>query len=90
MVGVASHVPGGVGVFETMMLLAFKDHIPLAGLTAALIGYRFIYYVAPLLCAKPELRGAVPAEFPGYLDVILTRPQRWTMSGSPAAQSSPR
>ncbi|MGE0384068.1 MAG: bifunctional lysylphosphatidylglycerol flippase/synthetase MprF [Gammaproteobacteria bacterium] len=49
--GVISHVPGGVGVFETIMLLAFRDHMTVQGLGAALVGYRFVYYLLPLLAA---------------------------------------
>ena len=49
--GVLSHVPGGIGVFESIMLLAFKDEIAVDGLTAALVAYRLVYYLGPLLGA---------------------------------------
>src|SRR5690349_14507786 len=49
--GVLSHVPGGLGVFETVMLLALRDHVPAEALAAALVLYRLIYYVLPLLLA---------------------------------------
>ncbi len=49
--GVLSHVPGGLGVFEAVMLLALRDHVPAEALAAALILYRLIYYVLPLLLA---------------------------------------
>jgi phosphatidylglycerol lysyltransferase len=45
-----THVPGGVGVFEAVMLVA----LPNTGrpeLVAALLAYRLIYYVGPLLVA---------------------------------------
>ncbi|MBH1991563.1 MAG: bifunctional lysylphosphatidylglycerol flippase/synthetase MprF [Sphingomonadaceae bacterium] len=45
-----THVPGGIGVFEAVMLAA----LPGTGrpeLVAALLAYRLIYYVAPLLIA---------------------------------------
>ncbi len=47
--GVLSHVPGGVGVFEAIMLAALSPHVGLAPLTAALLLYRLIYVVLPLL-----------------------------------------
>lgn len=49
--GVLSHVPGGLGVFEAVMLLALRDHVPAEALAAALVLYRLIYYVLPLLLA---------------------------------------
>ncbi|MDG9930692.1 MULTISPECIES: bifunctional lysylphosphatidylglycerol flippase/synthetase MprF [unclassified Pseudomonas] len=49
--GVLSHVPGGVGVFEAVMLAAFSGQIEAAPLAAALLLYRLIYVVLPLLVA---------------------------------------
>jgi phosphatidylglycerol lysyltransferase len=49
--GVLSHVPGGVGVFEAILLAAFADQIGAAPLAAALLLYRIIYVVLPLLVA---------------------------------------
>ena len=49
--GVLSHVPGGLGVFEAVMLVALREHVPAETLAAALILYRLIYYVLPLLLA---------------------------------------
>jgi phosphatidylglycerol lysyltransferase len=45
-----THVPGGIGIFEAVMLAA----LPTTGrpqLIAALLVYRLIYYIAPLLIA---------------------------------------
>lgn len=49
--GVLSHVPGGLGVFEAIMLLALHDKMHAQDLAAALVLYRLIYYVLPLLLA---------------------------------------
>ena len=49
--GVLSHVPGGVGVFEAVLLAAFASEIGAAPLAAALLLYRLIYIVLPLLLA---------------------------------------
>jgi phosphatidylglycerol lysyltransferase len=49
--GVLSHVPGGLGVFEAIMLVALRDHVPPDALAAALVLYRLIYYVLPLVLA---------------------------------------
>lgn len=48
--GLASNVPAGLGVFETVMLLALPD-VPREGLLAAMLAYRGIYYLVPLALA---------------------------------------
>jgi phosphatidylglycerol lysyltransferase len=49
-VGIASHVPAGLGVFETVLLLALPG-VPRDGLLAAVLAYRAIYYLVPLVLA---------------------------------------
>lgn len=49
--GVLSHVPGGVGVFEAILLAAFTNELGAAPLAAALLLYRLIYVVLPFLVA---------------------------------------
>lgn len=49
--GVISNVPGGLGVFETVMLLLLSPPISSAELFGALIAYRGIYYFLPLAIA---------------------------------------
>ncbi len=53
----ATQVPGGVGVFETAVLLLVGPAAPLAGAAAALIAFRVIYCVVPLLVAAPMIAG---------------------------------
>lgn len=48
--GIVSQVPGGLGVFETIVLLALP-HVPAPQLLGSLVAYRGIYYFAPLLVA---------------------------------------
>ncbi len=47
--GVFSQVPGGIGVFETVFLLALPPDVDKATVFGALLAYRIIYYVLPLL-----------------------------------------
>jgi phosphatidylglycerol lysyltransferase len=54
--GVASQVPGGLGVFEAIVLLAIP-HMPTPQLLGTLIAYRAIYYVLPLVLASAALLG---------------------------------
>jgi lysylphosphatidylglycerol synthetase-like protein (DUF2156 family) len=51
----ATQVPGGVGVFETAVLLLVGPAAPLAGAAAALIAFRVIYCIVPLLVAAPMI-----------------------------------
>ena len=46
--GIISHVPGGIGVFETVMLLALPN-VPPDALLGSLLAYRAIYYLVPIL-----------------------------------------
>ncbi|WP_368484398.1 bifunctional lysylphosphatidylglycerol flippase/synthetase MprF [Pseudooceanicola sp. HF7] len=59
--GVASHVPGGVGVFESVVIAGLPPSVPAGQAAAALLLFRLIYYVLPfilalLLMALAELR----------------------------------
>ncbi|MDR1337708.1 MAG: lysylphosphatidylglycerol synthase domain-containing protein [Rickettsiales bacterium] len=49
--GVFSQVPGGIGVFESIFLLALPDDVSKASIFGALLAYRIIYYVLPLMGA---------------------------------------
>jgi phosphatidylglycerol lysyltransferase len=50
LVGVVSHVPGGVGVFESIMLLGLRDEDG-AAVLGGIIAYRAIYFLLPLVVA---------------------------------------
>ncbi|MBB3996105.1 phosphatidylglycerol lysyltransferase [Sulfitobacter undariae] len=49
--GVASHVPGGVGVFETIIIAALPASVPIDQAAAGLLLYRLIYYLMPFALA---------------------------------------
>ncbi|HEY0275564.1 MAG TPA: bifunctional lysylphosphatidylglycerol flippase/synthetase MprF [Paenirhodobacter sp.] len=51
MVGVMSHVPGGVGVFETVVMAAMPPGVPAGEVAAALLMFRIIYYLLPFAIA---------------------------------------
>ena len=55
LLGLASHVPGGMGVFEGLMVLLLKPFMPSAELLPALIAYRAVYYLLPLAIAAVGL-----------------------------------
>ena len=53
--GVISHVPGGLGVFEAVVVFALGRHVPPSLVAAALLAYRGIYFLLPLLLAAAIL-----------------------------------
>lgn len=54
-VGLLSHVPGGLGVFESLVLLLLQNRLPAADLLGMLLAYRLIYYLLPLTLAAVAL-----------------------------------
>jgi phosphatidylglycerol lysyltransferase len=70
--GIVSHVPGGVGVFEAVVLLTLPG-VPADALLGSLLAYRAVYYLVPLVFATllfgtKELAAQRPA---------LARAQQW-------------
>ncbi|MBL8272122.1 MAG: bifunctional lysylphosphatidylglycerol flippase/synthetase MprF [Steroidobacter sp.] len=64
--GILSHVPGGLGVFEAVILLACGDRAPVEHVVSALVLYRVVYYLLPLvvaaiLLAAYEVRSGIAA-----------------------------
>lgn len=49
--GVLSHVPGGLGVFETVIVAGLGKAVDLESVLGALILYRLVYFVLPLAAA---------------------------------------
>jgi len=47
--GLVSHVPGGLGVFETVLLFLLGRYLTPAEILGALLAYRVIYYVLPFV-----------------------------------------
>jgi len=71
--GVASNVPAGLGVFETVMLLFLGTSVNPAAAIGALAVYRLVFYVAPL---------AVAALLFGTIELGLHRRRRAARTGS--------
>lgn len=55
--GLVSHVPGGLGVFEAVILLACGGRAPPEQIIGALVLYRIVYYLLPLIAAAMLLAG---------------------------------
>jgi phosphatidylglycerol lysyltransferase len=54
-VGLISHVPGGLGVFEAMVLFALTPELPATKVLGSLLAFRAIYYLMPLALATGGL-----------------------------------
>src|SRR5205085_9977500 len=46
-----SHVPGGLGVFETIVLVGLSNEVPGNQILAALLVFRVMYFLVPLVTA---------------------------------------
>jgi len=53
--GLISQVPGGLGVFETVIMLSAGRFIPAPAVLGSLFAYRVIYYLLPLITASALL-----------------------------------
>ncbi|GLI34680.1 bifunctional lysylphosphatidylglycerol flippase/synthetase MprF [Desulforhabdus amnigena] len=49
--GLVSQVPGGLGVFESVMVIGLAPALPAYSVLASLLAYRMIYYLIPLAVA---------------------------------------
>ncbi len=65
--GAISHLPGGAGVFELVVLWAFRGAAQSDGVAAALIAYRGIYFALPLILSS--------ALFASFELVVAARPR---------------
>jgi len=56
--GLVSQVPGGIGVFESVMVTALSPAVPAATTLGLLVVYRIVYYLLPFLFAALLLAGS--------------------------------
>ncbi|MNN89516.1 Inner membrane protein YbhN [compost metagenome] len=49
--GVITHIPAGLGVLETVFLALLHGQLSQGSLVAALLGYRTLYFLLPLIVA---------------------------------------
>jgi phosphatidylglycerol lysyltransferase len=47
--GLVSHVPGGLGVFEAVLVMTLGAQVPAAALLASLLVFRVVYYLIPFV-----------------------------------------
>ena len=82
-VGIISHVPGGIGVFESIVVMILSPKIPASQLLGSLIAYRAIYYLLPLLTASVLFAGNEFVANRKSLDKIARTFGKWVPSMAP-------
>ncbi len=75
--GLVSHVPGGLGVFESVVLVSVPHGNSGAALVAALLAFRLIYYLLPLAAATVLLAGYEVAAQRARWQPLLRVAGRW-------------
>ncbi|MDK1376313.1 bifunctional lysylphosphatidylglycerol flippase/synthetase MprF [Sinorhizobium sp. 6-70] len=65
-IGVLSHVPAGLGVFEAVMIATLGRTADVDTILGALVLYRLIYHVLPLLIAIVVIIGVEVRQFAGH------------------------
>ena len=82
--GIVSHVPGGLGVFEAVVVLLLKPYVPTAPLLGALVVYRAVYYFVPFGLAVLVLVGREVRDGQSLLGATSRRAARTTGRWLPA------
>lgn len=79
--GLAANLPGGIGVFDTAILLGLSPYLEPAPIVGAIVVFRLYYYVIPLFLAgtlfagnEILLRGGALLRFAGGLQAL----ERWS------------
>jgi len=65
LVGIASQVPGGLGVFDSIILAALTREVPASMVLGTLVVYRIVYYLLPFAVAAVLLLGHELAQHRG-------------------------
>lgn len=82
LLGMISNVPGGVGVFEGILLLLLPS-LPEAELLGSIIVYRIVYYIIPLLAAIGLLLSKEIAIHRQHLTSFAKRGTEWISGIAP-------
>lgn len=80
--GTASQVPGGLGVFESVLLL-LSPQTATVGVAAALLAFRGIYFILPLFAAAALIGARQGWQHVPRLRGLLERQGRWISAVMP-------
>jgi phosphatidylglycerol lysyltransferase len=85
--GLVSQVPGGLGVFETVVLLLLAPYLPGAAVLGSLLAYRGIYYLLPLTISTIMLGAHEVPEKKERVDQVFKIFGHWVPSMVPHVPS---
>lgn len=71
--GLVSNVPGGLGVFEAVLLIGLGGAVGPSELVTALVAYRIVYFLLPLALAAGLLAVLESRRNPATADGVLAR-----------------
>jgi phosphatidylglycerol lysyltransferase len=83
--GVMSHVPAGLGVFETLLVLLLAPWLPGDAVLGSALAYRLVYYLAPLGVAAVLFLGFELSERREALRLARSALAQWTPELVPRA-----
>ncbi len=81
-VGVLSHIPGGLGVFDTIMILALQPVLSAQEALVALVAYRAIYYLMPFVSAVSTLVVLEMLRHRSRVPIVLARTRATVAQGA--------
>lgn len=87
LLGMVSHVPGGLGVFEGLMVLLLRPFLSSGELMPALVVFRVVYYLGPLGLGLLALIGDEMLQRRAHLSRVARVAGRLTEELSPRALS---
>ena len=82
--GLAANIPGGLGVFDTAMLLGLEPYMSAPRILGAIVVFRLYYYIIPLFIAGTMFSGNEILLRRGSL--VSAAPAGWTACGAHAGQ----
>ena len=85
--GIVSQVPGGLGVFETVVVLLLSPVLKAPDVVAALLAFRAIYYLAPLSVATSIMGAREFARKRQELAAAAHAVRHWTFGAVPSVMA---
>ncbi len=86
--GIASQVPGGLGVFETVVVLLLSPVLKAPDVVAALLAFRGVYYFCPLAVATAMMGAREAARKRQALAALVSAVGQWTSGAVPAVMAA--
>ena len=83
--GFLSQIPGGLGVFETVIVLLLAPAVPAASVLGALVAFRVVYYLMPLVAGATLLAAHEARLHRAHFDRAAELMARWMPAAVPQA-----